>query len=338
MTVIAEMKLPINVIVTNPLYEEETIKRNIMAKRKYFQFVTVKIKIKNNIEKSKVKKSKNFKNWEIKLKIIIRANIIAVNVMLKTLTLCLSLKFNFNLSRTSYFFHPDFHCWLIIFKWSACARRLYYQFVNCTQPQSSNLNYKIKIKNCYNFHMSKKVKVYIEIPKGSNIKYEYDRENNEMVVDRILRDGFVYPANYGSLREALDWDGDELDILVYSSEQFMPGVALNARIIGAMQMIDDGEVDTKLIGVHEDDYRLSHINTLDDLKEYDSQWLEEVRVFFSTYKNWKREGITKVSGFNDLAWAIKEYDECVELMQKYGSLKKQDFINKMKELHPEKYE
>lgn len=152
------MKLPISVIGTNPLYEEEMIKRSPMANKKYFQLVTAKINSKNNNEKSKFKKPKICKYLEIKLKIITRANIIAVNVMLKTPTLCLSLKFNFNLSRTSYFFHPDFNCWLIIFKWSACARRLYYQFVNCTQPQSSNLNYKIKIKYCYNFVYVKKSK------------------------------------------------------------------------------------------------------------------------------------------------------------------------------------
>jgi len=30
-------------------------------------------------------------------------------------------------------------------------------------------------------------------------------------------------------------------------------------------MIDDGETDTKLIAIHEDDYRLDKIHTLDDL-------------------------------------------------------------------------
>ncbi|UWD34523.1 inorganic diphosphatase [Mesomycoplasma molare] len=182
--------------------------------------------------------------------------------------------------------------------------------------------------------MKKIVTVNIEIPKGSNIKYEYDREKQQMVVDRILRDGFRYPANYGSLREALDWDGDELDVLVYSEESFVPGVALNARIIGAMKMIDDGETDTKLIAIHEDDYRLDNIKTLDDLPEW---WLREVKIFFSTYKNWKRENITSVSGFEGIDFAINEYNECVELMKQYSHLPKKEFIKLMKEKHPEKY-
>ncbi len=175
------------------------------------------------------------------------------------------------------------------------------------------------------------IKVIIEIPKDSNIKYEFDRETRKMKVDRILRDGFIYPSNYGFIEEALDWDGDELDVLVYSSEKFVPGVEVNARIVGAMKMIDDGETDTKLIAVHHDDYRLNNIQKLEDLPK---NWLEKVETFFSTYKNWKREGITKVPGFESIEWAWKEYEECYKLMKDYGHLPKEEFIEKMKKKHP----
>ncbi len=124
--------------------------------------------------------------------------------------------------------------------------------------------------------VEKIIKVIIEIPKDSNIKYEFDRETRKMKVDRILRDGFIYPSNYGFIEEALDWDGDELDVLVYSSEKFVPGVEVNARIVGAMKMIDDGETDTKLIAVHHDDYRLNNIQKLEDLPK---NWLEKVETF-----------------------------------------------------------
>ncbi|QIW61872.1 inorganic diphosphatase [Mycoplasmopsis gallinacea] len=178
------------------------------------------------------------------------------------------------------------------------------------------------------------IKVKIEIQKDSKIKYEYNRKTGEIEVDRILRGDFKYPANYGFIPNALDWDGDELDVLVYSEETFMPGTTLNARIIGAMKMIDDGETDTKLIAVHHDDYRLDHINKLEDLP---APFIDTVRTFFSTYKNWKRPGITSVNGFEDVEWALEEYAECVELMDKYGSMDKKEFIEKMMKEHPEKY-
>ena len=180
----------------------------------------------------------------------------------------------------------------------------------------------------------KEIEVNIEISKNSNIKYEYDRKTGKIKVDRILRGDFKYPANYGFIKEALDWDGDELDALVYSSEEFLPGTALNGRVIGAMKMIDDGETDTKLIVVHADDYRLDHIKTLNDV---DPMWLQSVQNFFSTYKNFKRKDITKVSGFENIDWAEKEYNECCELMKKYGKWDKKEFIAKMKKEHPEKY-
>ena len=113
--------------------------------------------------------------------------------------------------------------------------------------------------------MKEIIEIKIEIPNKSNIKYEYDRKTNQIHVDRILRDGFTYPSNYGFVADALDFDGDELDILVYSDESFVPGSVLNGRIIGAMRMIDDGETDTKLIVAHADDYKLDAIRSLDDL-------------------------------------------------------------------------
>nr|WP_322958836.1 inorganic diphosphatase [Mycoplasmopsis canis]WQQ12206.1 inorganic diphosphatase [Mycoplasmopsis canis] len=180
----------------------------------------------------------------------------------------------------------------------------------------------------------KKIDVKIEIQKNSRIKYEYNRKTKEIEVDRILRGDFVYPCNYGFVPEALDWDGDELDVLLYSEETFQPGVKLSARIIGAMKMIDDGETDTKLIAVHADDYRLDHIQKLEDLP---APFLDTVKTFFSTYKNWKRPGITVVSGFEGIEYAEKEYEECVHLMNEYGSMDKKDFIKKMQKEHPEKY-
>lgn len=179
------------------------------------------------------------------------------------------------------------------------------------------------------------VKMIIEIPKDSSIKYEYDRKTEKIIVDRILRNNFKYPCNYGFIEKTLDWDGDELDVLLYSTETFIPGVELDVKIIGAMKMIDDGETDTKIIAIHSGDYRLESIKTIDDLPK---EWIKSLETFFSTYKNWKKPGITKVPGFENATWAINEYNECVDLFKKYNNLPKEEFIAKMKKQHPEKYE
>lgn len=178
------------------------------------------------------------------------------------------------------------------------------------------------------------INVKIEIPKHSNVKYEYDRVTKAIKVDRILYGAEVYPQNYGFLPDALDWDGDELDIFVLADQTFMPGVEVPTRIIGAMEMIDSGETDTKLIGVIDCDPRYKHIKSLNDISEH---LLKEMSNFFQNYKLLQNKKVV-VKGFKDVDWAIKEYKECKHLMQEYGNLPKEEFISLMQKQHPEKYE
>lgn len=175
--------------------------------------------------------------------------------------------------------------------------------------------------------------VTIEIPKGSKIKYEYDRATQQISVDRILYGPSGYPQNYGFIKEALDWDGDELDCLVIADQAIGTGVVVPTRIIGAMEMIDSGETDTKLIGVIDCDPRYAHIKSLKDVSQH---LLLEIKDFFETYKKLQHKVVT-VTGFRDQKWAISEYKTCVNLMKKYGSMSKKDFIKKMMKEHPNKY-
>ncbi|WP_347277217.1 inorganic diphosphatase [Mycoplasma phocimorsus] len=182
--------------------------------------------------------------------------------------------------------------------------------------------------------MSKSYKIMVEIPFNSEIKYEYNRKTGQIEVDRILRDGYKYPATYGFLPEALDWDGDELDVLVYSERAFVPGVMLNVRVVGALRMIDSGETDTKLIAVHEDDFATDHIKSINDIPQ---KWLDSVKYFFEHYKDWKGKNQTHVPGFENELWAQEEINECIHLMKTYGKMDKEEFVKKMMKEHPEKY-
>ncbi len=179
-----------------------------------------------------------------------------------------------------------------------------------------------------------KLDVVIEIPKNSNVKYEYNRKDGTICVDRILYGSDVYPQNYGFIPGALDWDGDELDVLVFANQSFQPGIKVPTRIIGAMEMVDSGETDTKLLGVIDCDPRFNYINDINDINQH---YLDEIKNFFENYKNLQHKKVI-VKGFRNKDWAIKEYNECVELMNKYGSLSSEEFVKKMQKEHPEKYE
>lgn len=181
--------------------------------------------------------------------------------------------------------------------------------------------------------MSLKLNATIEIPKNSKIKYEYNRKSNTIAVDRILYGASAYPMNYGFIKNTLDWDGDELDVLIIADQEFIPGIEVPIRVVGAMEMIDGGETDTKLLGVIDCDVRYNHINKLADVNAH---MLLEIKDFFENYKNLQSKKVL-IKGFQDKDWAEKEYHECVELRKKYGELDNKEFIALMKKKHPEKY-
>lgn len=52
----------------------------------------------------------------------------------------------------------------------------------------------------------------IEIPKGSKIKYELDKETGTLKVDRILYSSDVFPANYGFIPQTLGEDNEPVCI------------------------------------------------------------------------------------------------------------------------------
>ena len=57
-------------------------------------------------------------------------------------------------------------------------------------------------------------RVFIEIPKGSRNKYEYDAELGGIKLDRFLFSSITYPADYGFFPDTEGEDGDALDAIM----------------------------------------------------------------------------------------------------------------------------
>src|SRR5215472_14197716 len=91
--------------------------------------------------------------------------------------------------------------------------------------------------------------VVIEIPFGSSVKYELDKESGLIKVDRLLYSAVYYPANYGFIPQTLSEDGDPLDVLVLCREAVVPLAVMHARVVGLMTMTDAGTMDHKIIAV-----------------------------------------------------------------------------------------
>jgi inorganic pyrophosphatase len=121
----------------------------------------------------------------------------------------------------------------------------------------------------------------IEIPKGSKVKYELDKDTGLLRVDRILHSAVHYPANYGFLPQTYCEDGDPLDVLVLGQEPVVPLCVMRARAIGVLTMTDDKGRDDKIIAVHVDDPEYEHYR---DISELASHRLKELERFFLDYK------------------------------------------------------
>ena len=91
------------------------------------------------------------------------------------------------------------------------------------------------------------LRVLVECEKGSTAKYEYDDENDIMVVVRQLNEQYPYPYSYGSIPQTLADDGDPLDAIVISDEVIRSGTVINCYPLAIVRMIDNGEQDDKVI-------------------------------------------------------------------------------------------
>ena len=121
----------------------------------------------------------------------------------------------------------------------------------------------------------------IEIPMGSSVKYELDKETGLLKLDRILYSAVYYPANYGFIPQTLAEDDDALDVLVLCQEAVAPRTIVHARAIGLMSMIDSGKPDHKILAValHDPEYNSFH-NAL----ELPPHRLNMLQRFFQDYK------------------------------------------------------
>lgn len=154
--------------------------------------------------------------------------------------------------------------------------------------------------------MDNVVNALIEIPLGSKNKYERDKKSGHIKLDRVLYAAMAYPAEYGVIENTLAPDGDELDILVISSEPTFPGCIVPARVLGYLSMIDNGMLDYKLISVVDCDPRYSEIHSLSDLAPFT---LKELSNFFANYK--VLQGIdVEVGEYYGREDAVRVIEEC----------------------------
>lgn len=149
--------------------------------------------------------------------------------------------------------------------------------------------------------MAKKqiIKVLIEIPEGSKIKYELDEETGEMTVDRIVPTAMSYPVNYGLVEGTLGQDGDALDALVFISARIVPGVIIKCKIIGLLEMEDEAGIDHKLVCVPATTKIDPICGAWESLADVPEANKREIRHFFEHYKDLEQGKWVKLKDWKD---------------------------------------
>nr|PZN70758.1 MAG: inorganic diphosphatase [Bacillota bacterium] len=156
------------------------------------------------------------------------------------------------------------------------------------------------------------VEAIIEIPAGSQNKYEVDKKRGVLRLDRVLYSPVHYPTDYGFVDETLEEDGDPIDILVLVSNPTVPGCIVDTRIIGVLVMSDDKGVDNKLLGVAQRDPRYAQVK---DLSDVPSHRLLEIEHFFRTYKELEGKQ-TVIEGWFGLKVALEKLRAARELYRR----------------------
>jgi len=127
------------------------------------------------------------------------------------------------------------------------------------------------------------VNVLIEIPQGSSVKYELDKESGALMVDRFLYTSMFYPFNYGFIPNTHAEDGDPVDVVLISSLPMNPGTVVAARPVGLLEMEDEAGPDNKILAVPTGkiDPQFAYVKDAADLNDHIKQ---RIKHFFESYK------------------------------------------------------
>lgn len=164
---------------------------------------------------------------------------------------------------------------------------------------------KIKVGN-----IPDKINAIIEIPYGSSVKYELDKESGAVFVDRVMASAVFYPANYGFIANTLADDGDPVDILVLNEYPIQAGAVIPCRLIGVLVMEDESGMDEKLLALPTSkvDARYEDIKSLDDVPK---ATLAKIKNFFETYKILEKDKWVKVQDFKDSKVAVEILEKAI---------------------------
>ncbi|MDF2182238.1 inorganic diphosphatase [Neptuniibacter sp. CAU 1671] len=141
--------------------------------------------------------------------------------------------------------------------------------------------------------------VVIEIPADSDpVKYEIEKEEDAIFVDRFMAAPMFYPANYGYINNTLADDGDAVDVLVVTPYPVVPGSVIRCRPVGVLKMTDEAGEDFKLVAVPHDKLTKAY-KDVQDVEDLPQLLRDRIKHFFENYKGLEEGKWVKVEGWDN---------------------------------------
>ena len=183
------------------------------------------------------------------------------------------------------------------------------------------------------------VNAYVEITPSDMVKYEVDKATGFLKVDRPQAFSSQCPSLYGFIPrtfcgpkvseyfakkmkiEKITGDMDPLDICILSERPiFKSDIMVEAKPIGGLRMIDNGEADDKIIAVLRSDLVYGNMT---DIRDCPHNLVDRLRHYFLTYKDFPSVNLGKT----EIAHTYGR-DEAFEVIR----LSQQDYNDKFADL------
>ena len=181
----------------------------------------------------------------------------------------------------------------------------------CCTSCNSNIDY----YNIPLYSENNRLQAVVEIPAGTNKKIEVNTETSAFEVDqkngkdRVI-DFLPYPGNYGFIPSTYSdpntgGDGDALDVLIIS-ESLPTGSVVEIEPLGMLKLIDEGEIDYKIIAVPAG--ASDGIISAKTFQEFESMYPEAKAIIELWFLNYNKDDRAEVNGWADEKEALSEIE------------------------------
>ncbi len=165
------------------------------------------------------------------------------------------------------------------------------------------------------------INVVVEIPSGSSVKYEVDRETGNVFVDRFLYSATHYPFNYGFVPRTREEDGDPIDVVVLTQLSVVPMTIIRSRPFGMLVTEDEKGRDVKIVAAP-----LERIDPyyagVDDVSQLTQFTRNQIETFFKQYKELEPTKFVKIVGWEGKEKAKKKIMTAIRGYKTAGKARK----------------